>query len=281
MKFLLTLIFLSSSLFANTKLQTQIKELDIGTENEEAMLLLSSGHVAFLEKPSLSEVLYYQQAIRKGSSFEIVLNEDKEIISLTKIKHTKPRLNFAKALRFTEEQYHPTVLPSLDIAVDTFNKGRKDSKRISQCFNRAHVWSYEWDHKYQIQTGKVWLYFTRKYIRRYRFEWWFHVAPTVLVKTPEGIKERVMDIKYLKGPSTVKQWTDVFIRDRSDCPVISRYSDYSHNPEASLCYVQRSNPFYYQPVDLEKYELRGEEKTDWIPGDIAEAYKEAFGQTSY
>jgi len=281
MKFFLSLVFLSTSLFASTKIQTQIKEFDLGENDEESLLLLSSGHVAFLGTPSPSEISFYQQEIKKGSYFEIVINEEKEIISLQKIRPPKPTLGFVKSLHFMEESYHPTVIPSPEIATDVFNKGRKDSKRVSQCFNRAHVWSYEWDHKHHIQTAKVWLFFTRKYIRRYRFDWWFHVAPTVYVKTPEGVKERVMDIKYLKGPATIKQWTDVFIRDRSNCPIISRYSDYSHNPESSLCYVQRSNPFYYQPVDLEKYELLGEEKTDWVQGDIAEAYREAFDQTSY
>src|SRR5690606_11160804 len=124
--------------------------------DEESLLLLSSGHVAFLERPTPSEISFYRQEIKRGSYFEIIMNKVKEIISLHKIKGPKPALSFAKSLRLIEGNYQPTVIPSQEIATDVFNKGRKDSKRVSQCFNRAHVWSYEWDHKHHIQTAKVW-----------------------------------------------------------------------------------------------------------------------------
>lgn len=281
MKLVLFLVLYSTSLFAQIKIQSEIQEIDQGTAGEETLFLFSSGHVAFLKRIPERDLSFLKQEIKKGSLFEAVINSNQDLISIQKTRKRKSKLDFHTNNFLLNSPYVPTVLPSNEIAIDTFNKGRKDSKRVSQCFNRAHIWSFEWDNKYQIQTSKVWLFFTRKYIRRYRFEWWFHVAPTVLVKTPEGVKERVMDIKYLKGPATIKQWTDVFIRDRSDCPIISKYSDYSHHPESSLCYVQRSSPFYYQPVDLEKLELSGEEKNEWLSTDVKEAYREAFGITTF
>ena len=281
MKHLLALfILITSSVFANTKLKTQIVDIDYGRPHEEPMLMLASGDVAFYPKTKGTTFEYLVRAIKTKEWFEITINSEREIIYISKLP--RPQANqFYDKLMALRAEYTPTVLPSLEKANEVFSLGRKDAKKVSQCFNRAHIWSYEWETKHNVQTSKVWLYFTRKYIRRYRFEWWFHVAPTVLVKIDNQIKERVMDLKYLKGPSTIKQWSDTFLRDRSDCPIIKKFSDYANFPESSMCYVQRSNPYFYQPVDLEKFEHLGEEKMGWVSSDVSSAYLEAFDQTNY
>ena len=46
----------------------------------------------------------------------------------------------------------------------------------SQCYDKAHYWSYEWSRQ-NLSLGKMFLFFTESYIRRYNYKWWFHVAP--------------------------------------------------------------------------------------------------------
>jgi hypothetical protein len=90
------------------------------------------------------------------------------------------------------------------------------------------------------------------------------------------ISERIMDMKYAKSPLKLKQWTDIFIRDKSDCPVVTRYSDYADYPESGSCFVMKSSMYYFQPMDLEDLELMEIQKIKWQRPEVEEAYREAF-----
>jgi hypothetical protein len=90
------------------------------------------------------------------------------------------------------------------------------------------------------------------------------------------VKQRVLDIKYAQGPLALKEWTDIFIRSRSECPVIEKYSDYMNFPESANCYLMKSSMYYYRPIDLELMEISGIEKNQWVESEVREAYAEAF-----
>jgi hypothetical protein len=101
----------------------------------------------------------------------------------------------------------------------------------------------------------------------------------VHVAFDNSVKERIMDIKYSKGPLNLKEWTDIFMRDNTNCPVVVNYSDYADFQESSSCFVMKSSMYYYQPMDLEEFEITTSPKTKWIQQEVQEAYREAFDLT--
>jgi hypothetical protein len=71
-------------------------------------------------------------------------------------------------------------------------------------------------------------------------------------------------------------WTDIFMRNNSDCPKVETYSEQANYPESNWCYIMESPMYYYQPVDLENLEKKGEIKNSWNPTEVRDAYKDAF-----
>jgi hypothetical protein len=187
-------------------------------------------------------------------------------------------------LRYGVNTYHqddhaaPSILSDLASAQALFLQARHKTKN-SQCFNRAHVWAYEWAKNHQINSQKTWLFFTRRYIRKYAFEWWFHVAPSVVVKTDEKLLHRVMDVKYAREPLETHRWTNIFMRNGARCKLIERYSDYAHYPESDWCYIQRTSMFYYRPLDLEEFETWGVPKSNWYESEVRQAYADALEES--
>jgi hypothetical protein len=231
---------------------SNIHSVDFGNDNEPVLIFLKDGRVIKKEK-----------------------EEAKKDPIINQLISNKEDSQYNKS--FIRNDYFKTVLTNISEAEELFNKGRRDYVEDSQCYQRAQVWSYEW-RKMNIYTSKTWIFFTRKYIRKYNFEWWFHVAPSVHVSTEEGIKERVLDLKYARSPLKLKDWTDIFIRDSTNCPVVDNYTDQADYPESSSCFVMKSSMYYYQPYELELEEINGIEKTVWIKDEVKRSYLQAFNQ---
>lgn len=174
-------------------------------------------------------------------------------------------------------EYEPTVLESLSRAEDLFREMRYNP-RESQCFNRAMVWNFEWFRNHQVNSMKTWLFFTTKYIREFKFDWWFHVAPSVKVQEGERVRDRVLDRKYARGPLLTKNWTDIFIRNHTPCRVIKTYSDYANYPESAYCYVMRTSMYDYQPLDLELLDAYDIPRHNFFEPDLRAAYKDAMDE---
>ncbi len=171
-----------------------------------------------------------------------------------------------------------TNLDSSYEAQELFSTQRTDTRQKSQCYNRAHVWSWELSQKYynnrRIQTGKIWVFFTSRYIKNYRYKWWFHIAPYVHVNNEVA----VMDKSFTSTPVSERAWTNRFVKSQEACPVVSKYTAYRKNQWAADCYVMKSSVFYWQPWQLENVEKRGTTKVDWIEREIRKAYKNAIGR---
>ena len=279
MRFLLLLLFIVSfPLMANTQLSTQIHDIDMGAQgNEEPLIFLTSGDVVRFKHFDKNVMLQLRDGIKKKTWFLITLNEKREILKLEEIAPPLPA-STEKMLHFLDAPYRPSYLKSLDQARAMFFEARTNQKE-SQCFNRAHVWAYDWRIKHQLYSSKVWLFFTRKYIRKFKFQWWFHVSPMVHVNINGEMKERIMDVKYARGPIKLKTWTDIFMRDYADCPVVEKYTDHANYPESGTCFVMKSSMYYYQPVDLEQRDLTGIEKSHWMEPEVKQAFLEAMDIT--
>lgn len=269
-------LFFMHTVFANTQIKTQIHDIDVGTGNEPPLIFLTSGNVISFPDWKKHDLEILRSGMRNKTWFLIEFNENRELVSLREV----PAPEYAGIQHekdfFSSTPYTPSILKNIDDAKKLFKESRANARAESQCFNRAHVWSYEWRKKHNLYSSKAWIFFTKKYIRKYKFEWWFHVAPMVYVVQDGEVKERIMDIKYSKGPLKLKQWTDIFMRDSAHCRVVQKYTDQANYPESGSCFVMKSSMYYYQPVDLELLEILGQEKTRWLEPEVRHAYLDAF-----
>ncbi len=268
------ILFLTNAATAESRYVSRIHDFDFGTTaDEEDLVFLINGQVLRLPEGPQKSLIDLQAAKDKESKIQITVDEERKILEVELLteapSHFKPEL--------TDDSYPPTIIPDMNLARQYFQEARYKSKE-SQCFNRAHVWSYEWFTKHQLLSNKTWIFFTRKYIRKFAFEWWFHVAPSVVVVENERPMHKVMDIKYGRQPLDLKRWTDIFMRNDAVCPMVKTYSDYANYPETGWCYTMRTSMFYYQPFDVEVLETWGTTKANWYEPEIKQAFKDALDE---
>lgn len=278
-------IFLGLSFFfcaevsASTTFRTQIHDLRPSlSQKETTLVFLQNGKVAKLPSMNESFAKDLEKLRQKKTWIRVTLNDQRHIIAFSSLPLSLPKEeeNLESLTPTIREVYEPSLLPSMDVARDFFRETRLPREGETQCFNRAHIWSYDWRTKKNLYSKKIWIFFTAKFIREHDFEWWFHVAPLIHVNVDGKIKERVMDMKYARGPISTKVWSDIFIKDDAPCPTVTNYTEHADFPESGSCYLQKSSMYYYQPIDLElneKYEIQ---KEAWIPSELTQAFSEAF-----
>lgn len=204
---------------------------------------------------------------------------DVELITLSTLEKRSSHKN-------NKGRYNPKLLMSdyitnfsdLRRVNEIFNSQRVDTREDSQCYNRAHVWSWEMRRYSEdgklVQPGKIWIYFTKKYIRAYRFKWWFHIAPYVKLN---GV-DMVMDKKFLSGPISTRGWTNFFIQPRTKCRSINRYSKYERKPNKGHCFIMKTSVHYYQPYQIDNLEKgKGPAQTRWQEWELEQAYSDGIG----
>lgn len=281
MRFLLGVsLFLSTHLIASTTFLSQVHSIETSSNpSEESLVFLKNGRVVKILPQNVSQLDLMANKERSRSWIKVTVNDNREVMS---VKSASSPFNKSLDMPLMEQEmfvddYNPSVLPSLDEAKKVFRDHRTPRDGETQCYNRAQVWTYDWRTQRNLYSTKTWIFFTAKYIRKYNFEWWFHVAPSVRVNIDGQIKERVMDMKYARGPLDTKAWSDIFMKDDALCPTVTTYQDHADYPESGTCFLQKSSMYYYQPVDLEILEKFGTEKRAWVASEVVQAYNEAFG----
>jgi hypothetical protein len=274
-RFSLIFFLFCFSVNASIHVKSQIHSIDIGEKNDETLIFLRTGQVIRIAKSDEAKRRDFVKArdLKQWIQFKLAENHRIEsyMIQYSKNKTRKP------VLKITEETYAPTIIENIDLALNYFHEAKYVDKE-SQCYNRAHIWAYEWFTKYSIYSMKTWIFFTRRYIRKYKFDWWFHVSPSVRLMHNGMQKDMVMDVKYARGPLDLKNWTNIFMRDDANCPMVKTYSDYANYPESGSCFTMRTSMFYYQPIDIETKESWGTIKANWYDEEIKQAYLEAFDE---
>lgn len=263
---LLTLIFLNSA-FAQTLTSTVI---DISHDDDITRIYLENGSIL-----KANSTLHN---IEVGRTYHFQFKSDRVITLVSSVIH--PRYNEVPLHNLYNypdlfQTYFPTIIPSQQRGNDLFNE-LEYKHNNSECYNRAHAWTYSWRIKHHIYSSKAWIFFTRKYIRKYDFQWWFHVAPMLHIASDESVIERIADKKFSKRLQTMKEWSDTFMRNKVECPLIDLYSEYANYPETGWCYIMKTNMYYYQPIDLETYERDGKSRTSWNYLEVIQAYKDAL-----
>jgi hypothetical protein len=280
MKFFLAILILFSFSFVYAgEERLIIEKIDLGrSSNERDHLYFSDGRVGVITSKSGRDILI-KEDIGVGSTVEVKLDKNHNVLSLLKVEDStsKDKIDF-KSFKEKEvlSHYQPTILPNMDTVNNIFRRMNRRWQRRSQCYNRAHVWNYEEFKNSGLKSKKVFIFYTRKYIREYNFNWWFHAIPTVLVNHEGSVVERALDPMFAKKPLPLKTWSDLFIRSKRECPVITKYSTYENNQESEHCYLHYSSMYYWQPRDLDKFERTGYEKDSFIRSEVNHAYWEAF-----
>jgi len=242
--------------------------------SKEVLLYLTNGQIAKVAKKNQILINSLKKFQKNRQWIFLKLGKDNKILSI-KVGRSPLKGRNKNNENQIISPYRPSIIESEELANSFFVEARKNHKE-SQCYNRAHIWTYEWRVRNGIFSSKIWLFFSPKFIRKFKFNWWFHVAPIFHVKEENQIHLRVADVKYGRSLLNIKSWTDIFMKNNAKCPLIKNYNDYADNPESSWCYTMTSPMYYYQPINLETRDLEGTEITVWNPADIRNAYWEAF-----
>lgn len=274
----LLLGILSLPALAASEMTSQVYDVDYGSSPEDVVLIfLTNGKVAKVDpenKPLLEKVSTIKT---KKNWLTITIDKHRYIKKLGPAPSPLPTPHYLPEEKNFTSTYVPTTIPSMEVAKKYFKEARYNPKD-SQCFNRAHVWSYEWWKKHSLKSNKMIIFFSRTYIRRYNFEWWWHIAPLVHVMDEGKVVERMMDVKYTRGPIEIRRWTNIFMRNDANCQVITKYSDYADNPYQGECYLHRGNMYTYQAADLQMLEAWNYTKDKFIMDEVRGAYLEAFDE---
>ena len=163
-------------------------------------------------------------------------------------------------------EYTPTDFQTYENAHAQFRRLSTRMRRRSQCYQRAENWVYEMWQSGRVYSMKIFMFFTRRYIRDYQYGWWFHVTPVVEVAGTDY----TLDPTFTSDALPVPKWTSYFMPRNVTCARVEKYSDYENHQEEQLCYHIRVPMYYYQPLNVEAME-KGEFVTDWIPWELAHA----------
>lgn len=283
MRFLLGMCALFTlPLWANTQVTTQIHDIDHGDHiADEALVFLTSGQVMKINVNDTDLYNRLSSSLLKHETVKLEIGENREILDVIPQPTTVrplPKMSSEKSIMSMDPlQGYNASVATPDFAKKLFREQRHPSKEETQCFNRAMIWTYEWRVKHNFYSKKIWIFFTRKFVRRYNFDWWFHVSPLINVAIDGQIHERTMDAKYSGGPLEMNAWMKIFLRGSgAKCPYVRKYSDHANYPEAGWCFYQKSPMYYYQPIDLEYLDKYGTVRDRWVENDIRTAYAEAF-----
>jgi hypothetical protein len=279
-----------SSFAAATTVTTSIHDIIEPEKGEKEFLLLATDGMVYEVDAKDTEVV--EKALEaKDHGLEVTL----DLASFSNIKHQfgiRESVSDIEMLSYDDKAfaentkalfqnvptpldgYQANSLANIDSAEEVFRSMRRDTRWRSQCYNRAHVWTYEIYRRYNINSRKVWLFFTQKYIKQYRYKWWFHVTPAIAV---DGVDEDVMfDREFTRSPLQITEWKNIFMKNNAPCPEVQYYSHYRQHQWESYCYFIKSSMYYWQPFNIENLEKGEPEKKFWVESELDRAYRNAI-----
>lgn len=187
-----------------------------------------------------------------------------------------PKVVDLNHFRYNElREVAPTDFQSLDDVENIFNNFLNDGdKGRSECFKRAHIWSYDMWSKLNVTSEKIFIFWTKRFTILEDYQWWFHVAPMVKVNGTEY----VLDSTFFKKPETVETWRNYFMNsDKINCPVVEKYQDYENNQWNKLCYIMKVPMHYFRPFDIEDRDKKGIERNHWVLDELQDSRRSFWG----
>ncbi|WPU63282.1 protein-glutamine glutaminase family protein [Peredibacter starrii] len=252
---------------------SSIHSIAFGKGTAPHLVRFDNGRVSFLESEKGDLLQSLQFSLSKGRMVKVKADSSNTIRTVKAISYAAPVADDL-AWATKREPYTPAVVKNSATAQKIFGKMRKDYTKSGECFNRAHIWGLEEYKRSGLKSMKVFMFFTERYIRKYNFHWWFHVTPMVYVKNLTS--PRTLDRRYTSGPRQMKTWSDTFVRSKRSCKIVKKFDDYWLNQKSQDCYHIYTSMHYYVPRDIEKRDLTGVEKTEFVDREIKKAYKNGF-----
>lgn len=277
MKYLIvSVLFLGfSAIVSAENFSSTIHSIDLGHGNEPHLIRFDNGRVGFVEA-NKGDVLTTLQSRGKDHEVKVRTDSKNNIYAVSVMEEIIPG-DEDETGTVVAEPYSPTVVKNTNAALKLFRGMRRDYNLKGECYNRAHIWTVESKKKSDANLMKIFMFFTERYIRKYKFHWWFHVTPMVYVgnlKSP-----RTLDRRYTSGPRQTKTWSNTFVRSKKTCKIVDKFDDYFENQQNEDCYHIYTSMYYVKPRDIEKRDLTGVEKTEFIEREVNKAYKNAFRKT--
>lgn len=270
--FLMLAYFLALPVGAKV-IEDQVEAVERGVSGEDTLVKLRHGRVLWLPSYEKSLALDLESLANDKERIRFDYNEATGVIEgLATAKEDETVEDEEEEPEYLMADYDPSNLPNLATAQSYFNSMDSRTKSESQCYNRAHGWAYDLWRTRSLNSMKLFLFFTSKYIRAYRYHWWFHVTPMTYI----GGVEHTLDRSFTRGPIQVKTWTNIFMKNDAQCRSVSYYSHYRRNQNAEWCYLIRASQYYRTPSDLELYERNGRTETKWITSELRQARRQAF-----
>lgn len=166
---------------------------------------------------------------------------------------------FSYSNSHADEGYLASRLKSVNDAQALFNSLEGGLSGQSQCYKRAHVWSYSMDARYGVKSMKAFIFFSPSYQKRFNYEWWFHVAPMVYV----GDRPFVLDPTFHNGALPLTAWANSFAEHASgSCAFVNSYAEYEREKYYSDCVIMTVPMYYWQPLNIESRD-KGMYATSW------------------
>lgn len=276
MKFLiLTFIMFAFSQTAPAGVfHSTVHSIEYGKNDEDHLIRFDSGRVSWLKAKNNKLLNMIELNDRDQKILKITFDEKNHII---RIVQTNETYHIEDNSALSSEPYTPAVVKNTNEALKIFNKMRKDYARNGECYNRAHIWTYEEFNRSKLNLMKIFMFFTTRYIKKYKYHWWFHVTPMVYVGSLQS--PRTLDRRYTSGPRQTKTWSDTFIKSKRTCKIVKKFDDYFLNQKSQDCYHMYSSMYYVIPRDLEKRDLTGTEKSEFIEREIKRGYRNGFNRT--
>lgn len=143
-----------------------------------------------------------------------------------------------------------------------FSEMDRDFIKVGQsiCSNRAHMWGYDFKRQHDLDTGKIFLFYTKKTGEVGRKTWWYHVAPVL----NENNNLFVMDAGFsaIKKPLSTQDWLHSFVGSHNckeikagENELIERMFSGSVFPETTSygtydCYYKITPAGYWTPASV-------------------------------
>ena len=247
------------------------------SKRSEALMILSGVDGRVYKTKKEKDLLNHLNSL-KGKVVALSFTHANDDLMMTGIRPVAPGEVDQRTMDLNHFQYNqlrtfaPTDLQSPEHAQEIFDSMLNDGdRRRSQCFKRAHIWAYDMWSKLGINSQKIFIFYASRYIMlEDNADWWFHVAPMVVVKG----EEMVLDGTFMQKPVSVTEWKSYFIRsDKITCPILKNYSSYQE-PGAQfkkLCYLMKVPMYHFSPLDIEARDINGVQRNNWVLDELQDA----------
>jgi hypothetical protein len=270
-------VFLLFSFTLNAKtLKGKIESVDQGFEEKPHLIFVDTGVVLFLDttKDNLFKSILESKKTNKMIQFEVDQNQN--LLSTMTIRDVRPSVEMNYTSHF-DVPYYPTIVEDVTAAFNIMQKMRSDYRDDQgQCYNMAHVWAYEEFKRSDLHSMKLFMFFTTKYVREYRYTWWFHATPLVYVDEITKVAKMTLDRRYTVQPLYIKDWTDNFIKSKRECKLVKKLAQVNRDAKVEDCYLIETDMHILHTRDIRSRDLGQTLKEGFIKTEVEYARTEAF-----